>query len=196
MIHPLNSYQPAPTDDDLLPIVNENDEPIGVMPRRQVHLENRLHRAVHVGVFDSDGRIWLQRRAFTKDSWPGAWDLSATGHVDPDESYDAAAVRELAEELSIHARPSFVTKFDATEETGWEFQALYALRYDGKIKEFNRAEIQRMRLFTVDAIELILDGGDPRKTLAPGVARSLDFLTRAMPERLRADHPKSPDRRP
>lgn len=193
-MNPLN-YQHASSDDDLLPIVNENDEPIGVMPRRQVHLEHRLHRAVHVGIFNSDGRIWLQQRAVTKDSWPGAWDLAATGHVDPDETYDAAAVRELAEELSIEARPSFVTKFPATEESGWEFQALYALRYDGKIKEFNRAEISRMRLFSVDAIELILDGGDPRVTFAPGIARSLDSLLRAMPERLKADHPKSRERR-
>ncbi|MCE5231319.1 NUDIX domain-containing protein [bacterium] len=195
MTPPPLHYQPSPTDDDLLPIVNEKDEPIGVMPRRQVHLENRLHRAVHVGVFDSDGRIWLQRRAITKDSWAGAWDLSATGHVDPDESYDHAAVRELAEELGIDARPAFITKFEACEETGWEFQALYALRYDGKIKDYNRKEIMRMRLYTVDAIELILDGGDPRVTFAPSIARSLGFLTHAMPERARADHPK-PGRRP
>ncbi len=195
-MNPLPPYQSAPTDNDPLPVVNERDEPVGVMPRRQVHLENRRHRAVHVGIFDSNGRIWLQQRARTKDSWPGAWDLSATGHVDPGETYDQAAVRELAEELAIDARPAFVTKFDATEETGWEFQALYALRYDGPIKDFNRAEIERMKLFTVDAIELILDGGDPRVVFAPSIARALENLVRAMPERLRADHPRSPDRRP
>ncbi len=114
-MNPLPPYQSAPTDNDPLPVVNERDEPVGVMPRRQVHLENRRHRAVHVGIFDSNGRIWLQQRARTKDSWPGAWDLSATGHVDPGETYDQAAVRELAEELAIDARPAFVTKFDATE---------------------------------------------------------------------------------
>lgn len=185
--------QAADTDNDLIPLVNERDEVVGVKPRRQVHLERLRHRAVHIGVYDSDGRLWLQQRAMTKDTWAGAWDLSATGHVDVDESYDAAARRELAEELGIDAKPVFITKFEASEATGWEFQALYGLRWDGPIKNFDKREISRMRLYTIDAIENILDGADPRVTFAPSIAMALDYLTKAMPDRLRADHPKHPD---
>lgn len=186
--------QPAETDSDLLPVVNENDELVEVKPRREVHVGQLRHRAVHIGLFDSKGRLWLQQRAIKKDTWPLAWDLSATGHVDPDETYDQAARRELKEELGIDERPHFVTKFEACEATGWEFQALYAMRWDEPIKTFNKREISRMKLFTIDAIERILDGADPRVTFTPSIAMALDHLTRAMPDRFRADHPKPLDR--
>ena len=37
----------------------------------------------------------------TKDTFPGAWDSSSSGHVDSGEDYDDCAVRELREELGL-----------------------------------------------------------------------------------------------
>ena len=51
-----------------------------------------------------DGRLLLQRRAETKWVCPGAWDLAVTETVDAAESFDAAMVRGLAEELGIDLR--------------------------------------------------------------------------------------------
>ncbi len=195
MSDPTPDLQCADTDPDLLPVVDENDEQIDVLPRREVHLRGLRHRAVHVILFDGRGRLWLQRRALSKDTWPGAWDLAATGHVDVGESYDDAAARELREELNIEGRPQFVAKIPASERTGWEFHALYAMRWDERIREFNKREITQVKLFTVDAVELLLDGGDPRMPLTPGVEDALPYLAQALPERLRADHPRRPDRR-
>ena len=42
----------------------------------------------------------------TKDTFPGAWDSSASGHVESGEDYAACAVRELREELGWSARPA------------------------------------------------------------------------------------------
>lgn len=178
--HPTDSFYPASTDDDLLPVVDECDKLMGVMPRRQVHLERRRHRAVEIGVVDARGRVWLQRRAATKDAYPGFWDLSATGHVDPGESYEQAARRELREELGLEAEPLFAGKIEACERTGWEFQALYALRHEGEITGFNREEIDQMRLFTLQEIRAMRDGAAMPGRLTPCVAVHLPRILHAL----------------
>jgi isopentenyldiphosphate isomerase len=58
---------------------------------------------VHVLVRHSKGALFLQKRASTKRVQPGKWDSSVGGHLLPGESYEAAAKRELQEELGITA---------------------------------------------------------------------------------------------
>src|SRR6185503_1142083 len=105
--NPHERIQPACTDGDLLPVVDENDIQFDVLPRREVHLRALRHRAVHVCVIDPLGRLWLQLRSRAKDAWGGYWDLSATGHVDPGETYEFAAHRELHEELGLTGEPVY-----------------------------------------------------------------------------------------
>ena len=50
----------------------------------------------------AEGALYLQRRAATKDVWPNAWDLSVGEHLQPGESFEQAAHRGLAEELSVY----------------------------------------------------------------------------------------------
>ena len=115
-------YQKAPTDQDLIEYVDADDRVLGRMCRRQIHIRNLKHRSVHVAVVNHLDQLWLQKRRSTKDASPGCWDLSATGHLEPGESYDEAARRELAEELSIRGNPGIIRKYPATERNGWEFQ--------------------------------------------------------------------------
>ncbi len=119
--------------DEYFDVVNERDEPVGRALRREVHARGLWHRAVHILVFDSAGRVFLQKRSMTKDMSPGLWDSSCAGHVDAGEDYDAAAVRELHEELGIRvtAPPERLLRIDARAETGWEFCWIYRLRHDG-----------------------------------------------------------------
>lgn len=108
-------------------VVNERDEVIGRAPRREVHRTGLRHRAVHVFIFNARGEIFLQKRSMSKDSSPGLWDSSASGHVDAGEDYDACAVRELREEIGLHlaACPPRVGKVGPCAETGQEFVWLY-----------------------------------------------------------------------
>jgi len=116
-------------------VVNERDEPVGRALRREVHARKLWHRAVHILVFDSAGRIFLQKRSMKKDMSPGLWDSSCAGHVDAGEDYDAAAVRELREELGIRVAeaPERWLKLSPREETGWEFCWMYRLTHDGPL---------------------------------------------------------------
>ncbi|MDP2933889.1 MAG: NUDIX domain-containing protein [bacterium] len=98
-----------PTTDpqnEVFPIVNEQDEVIGKISRQEAHRSPHLmHRAVGVFILNSAGEILLQKRSATKDTFPNAWEILA-GHVQYGQKYLDTAVRELEEELGIIASPN------------------------------------------------------------------------------------------
>ena len=138
-----------PMPDEVFDVVNDNDEVIGQLPRRIVHRDGHKHRAVHVLVFDSRGRIFLQKRSMTKDTFPGAWDSSASGHLGSGEDYAGGAERELREELGWSApvppRPLF--KIAACAQTGQEFVWVYQGESEGPFT-LHPEEIERGAWFT------------------------------------------------
>jgi 16S rRNA (adenine1518-N6/adenine1519-N6)-dimethyltransferase len=117
--------------DEIFDIVNERNEVIGQAKRGEVHAKKLLHRAVHIFVFNKHGELWLQRRSHLKDVHPLAWDSSAAGHLDTGESYAAAAVRELKEEIGIEATTECIAQIPASEMTGHEFVELHRARHNG-----------------------------------------------------------------
>jgi isopentenyl-diphosphate delta-isomerase type 1 len=119
--------------DEIFDIVNERDEVIGQNTRGEVHRLGLLHRAVHVLVFNRRGEVFLQKRSLKKDTFPGAWDSSASGHVDTGEDYDACAVRELREEigLKLGRAPERWFKIEARVETGNEFVWVFRQQAEG-----------------------------------------------------------------
>ena len=119
--------------DEFFDVVNERDEPVRRARRSEVHARGLRHRAVHILVFDEHGRVFLQKRSMKKDTSPGLWNSSCSGHVDAGEDYDVAAVRELGEELGVVVAKPPVRwfKIDACEETGREFCWIYRMRASG-----------------------------------------------------------------
>jgi isopentenyldiphosphate isomerase len=119
--------------EEIFDIVNERDEVIDRRPRREVHRLGLTHRAVHVLVFNARGEVFLQKRSLTKDTSPGLWDSSASGHVDSGEDYDVCAVRELREEIGlvVAQTPERLFKIEARAETGQEFVWVYRCASEG-----------------------------------------------------------------
>jgi len=137
----------AKTPDELFDVVDERDRVVRQAPRREVHAQGWLHRAVHVLVFNRAGEVFLQKRSMAKDMSPGLWDSSCSGHLDAGEDYDAAAWRELQEEIGLFVEPVANADFrgvgaprpqlvrwlrvEACEETGQEFVWVYRVESDG-----------------------------------------------------------------
>lgn len=130
--------------EEIFDVVDEHDCVVGKATRREVHAVGLRHRAVHVLVFNSSGRLFLQKRSMTKDTWPGVWDSSASGHVSSGEAYDDCAARELEEELGFRPvrPPQRWFRLPACDETGQEFVWVYRLEASGPFT-LNSDEIER-----------------------------------------------------
>ena len=116
--------------DELFDVVDAEDRVIGRAPRREVHARHLSHRAVHILVHDAAGRLFLQKRSLAKDTFPGCWDSSCSGHVDAGENYVEAARRELGEELGWRdsSRPlRHLLKLPTSPVTGFEFIEVFLL---------------------------------------------------------------------
>lgn len=113
------------TDNDILEIVDAEDTVIGTATRSEIHRKGLMHRAAHVFVFNDLGEIYVQRRSASKDKHPLKLDSSAAGHVDPGETYQQTAVRELHEELGIEAEVQEIFRVSASEITDNEHVALF-----------------------------------------------------------------------
>lgn len=148
--HPLKSD--AQKGDELFDVVDENDQITGQAIRNEVHRQGLRHRAVHLFVFNRCGELFLQKRSHLKDVHPGAWDSSAAGHLDAGETYEAAARRELEEELGLTAEVEKIAELPASARTGHEFVHLYRAQAQGKIR-WPASEIEFGQFFPLDLID-------------------------------------------
>lgn len=117
-------------------VVNDRNEVVGKERRSAVHRLGLKHRAVHVLVFNSRGHVFLQKRSMLKDSSPGLWDSSASGHVDSGEDYDESVIRECSEEIGIQLEvlPEKLFLIEASEDTGQEFVWVYRCKHEGPFR--------------------------------------------------------------
>ena len=118
---------------DIFDVVDRSDKVLRQELRAVVHREKLLHRAVHVFVFNKAGQLYLQRRSMAKDTSPGKWASSCSGHVDSGEDYDKAAGRELIEEIGLHNPVDLKRLFKEApcESTGNEFVWVYSCQSEG-----------------------------------------------------------------
>jgi isopentenyl-diphosphate delta-isomerase len=116
-------------------LVNENDEEIGSGEKLEVHREGQLHRAFSIFIFDSAGRLLLQKRSETKYHSGGLWTNTCCGHPRPGETVEAAAHRRLQEEMNFDCELQACAHFIYRAEVGsglteWEYDHVFAGVYD------------------------------------------------------------------
>ena len=119
--------------EEIFDVVDAQDRVVGRRTRADVHRLGLMHRAAHVLVFNQKGEVFLQKRSLKKDRQPGKWDSSASGHVDSGEDYDHCAVRELREEIGLHATipPRRLFKLSAGQDTDQEHVWVYHCQAEG-----------------------------------------------------------------
>lgn len=123
--------------------VNASDEIIGAGPIVNAVSKGTIVRISRIFLCNSKGELLLQKRADTMKSAAGKWDQTAGGHVDVGEDYEAAACRELAEEMGIeNVELNEVAKFYSEEtdmaKTKKRFNKIFTGVYDGKVRTDNQ----------------------------------------------------------
>ena len=162
-------------NEELLDRVDDANRVIGTVPRAQAHGDPTLeHRAVHVLIFDDQGRWLLQKRSPSKRIEPGKWDTAVGGHLEVGEDYAAAAVREAREELGItisRADLEPLHKYVARSAVQTEHLRTYRVHSPGPFTP-HPDEIDEVRFWTADELRAAVGTG----ALSQVLERELSLL--------------------
>lgn len=169
----------ADLEDELLEVIDEQGRVIGIRSRAEIHNDPSLaHRAVHVFVMNKQGDLFFQKRSRTKRIQPGKWDTSVGGHVNPGESYEAAAAREFEEELGVKmadlgngARMELLHSYVWHSPVETEHVKTYRIIYEGPFT-LHPAEIEDGRFWAPDEIRAAVRTG----VLTPNLEEELRRL--------------------
>ena len=149
------SYNPNSTDNqkELFVEVDENDNVIGPVSRRECHNETKKpwHRSVHVYLFDHKGEIYFTQRSMKKDTAPGQWTVAVGGHVSWGETPEEAAKKECQQELSIKPPIKQIGKLTIDYRTEREVIYIFA-GVTSDTPKINPEEVEQIRSFPFDKI--------------------------------------------
>ena len=167
--------------------VSENDEVVGPISKFDSHYKvGTYHRAFSVLLFDSSGRLLLQRRASHKITFPDVWANSCCSHpLHSDEELEMknnlgvkrAAVRKLEQELGIPPSQvpldkfDFVTKmrYQARQDDDWierEVDHCLVIHADVDVNP-NPNEVSEIKWVSQDELEEMLIAEDSENVIAP-----------------------------
>ena len=167
--------------------VSENDEVIGPISKFDSHYKvGTYHRAFSVLLFDSSGRLLLQRRASHKITFPDVWANSCCSHpLHSDEELEMknnlgvkrAAIRKLEQELGISPSQvpldkfDFVTKmrYQARQDDDWierEVDHCLVIHADVDVNP-NPNEVSEIKWVSQAELEEMLLAEDPENVIAP-----------------------------
>lgn len=166
--------------EERLEVYDAEGRPTGVAKSRAaIHRDGDWHLAFFCWIVTTDGRVLLQKRASTKDVWPGRYDASAAGHVRFGEGL-TGALREIEEELGVTppalADLDYVGRFSlvSTHDNGIvcrEHQDTFLWRSGRPLADYRPGpEVASLLLVPVSEITSLGD------TLVPHDPRMLDAL--------------------
>ncbi|MDQ1351163.1 MAG: hypothetical protein QG657_1465 [Acidobacteriota bacterium] len=141
-------------------IVDKEGNVINRAPRSLCHSgPGLLHPVVHIHIIDDKDRIFLQKRAMTKQIQPGKWDTAVGGHLISGEKVEDGLKREAKEELGITkftVQPLFRYTWETEVES--ELVFMFVSRYDKAII-IDREEIEEGKYWKIKKIKESLGKG-------------------------------------
>jgi isopentenyl-diphosphate delta-isomerase len=144
-------------------LVDTNDEEIGLMPKLEAHQRGALHRAFSIFIFNSNGELMMQKRAFEKYHSGGLWTNTCCSHPITNEFIQKTANIRLMEEMGISCELKNISKFIYKAElenglTEYEYDYLF-IGYSNNVASINIKEAIDWKWMKIEDIkkDLILN---------------------------------------
>ena len=138
-------------------LVNEQDEPIGLMPKMEAHEKGVLHRAFSVFVLNEANEIMLQQRAAQKYHSPLLWTNTTCSHQRQGETNIQAGTRRLREEMGFttELKELFSFIYKAPFDNGLTEHELdhVMIGYYNEEPNINREEAESWKWMAIDAVK-------------------------------------------
>ena len=134
-------------------LVDEQDQPIGLMEKQAAHVTPHLHRAFSIFIFNSKGELLMQQRALSKYHSPGLWTNTCCSHPRAGETLEEATSRRLMEEMGMtckmHEVYTFIYKAPVGEGlTEHEFDHVFIGQSDD-IPVINHKEVESWKYMNI-----------------------------------------------
>lgn len=142
-------------------LVDEQDQPIGLMEKQAAHIGPHLHRAFSVFIFNSKGELLMQQRALSKYHSPGLWTNTCCSHPRACETLEEATSRRLMEEMGMtcpmHEVYTFIYKAPVGQGlTEHEFDHVFIGQSDD-IPNINTDEVASWKYMRLDDLKKDLE---------------------------------------
>lgn len=132
-----------------------------IIERGEQILPDRYRLAVHVCIFDRDGRMLIQQRQPFKSDRSNMWDVTVGGSAVSGDTSQTAAEREVMEEIGLPIsldgeRPRITINFDGG------FDDIWCLKRDVDISslKLQYEEVQAVKWATKEEIIAMIDSGE------------------------------------
>ncbi|MBC8883175.1 isopentenyl-diphosphate Delta-isomerase [Flavobacterium piscinae] len=138
-------------------LVNENDEPIGLMEKLEAHEKAVLHRAFSVFVLNDKNEVMLQQRAHHKYHSPLLWTNTCCSHQREGETNIQAGTRRLYEEMGFttELKELFHFIYKAPFDNGLTEHELdhVMIGYYNEAPKINPDEVESWKWMSIEAIK-------------------------------------------
>ncbi|MFD2909726.1 isopentenyl-diphosphate Delta-isomerase [Flavobacterium ardleyense] len=138
-------------------LVNEHDEPIGVMNKMEAHEKAVLHRAFSVFVLNDKNEVMLQQRAHHKYHSPLLWTNTCCSHQRAGETNIEAGKRRLSEEMGfvVELKELFHFIYKAPFDNGLTEHELdhVMIGYSNETPIINPEEVESWKWMTIEDIK-------------------------------------------
>ena len=127
-------------------LVDKKGNQIGIEEKIKAHFKGKLHRAFSIFIFNSKGKLLLQKRAKSKYHSGGLWSNTCCSHPRPNRNLKEEAERRLKEEMGINCDLkevfSFIYKVKVKAKKGnlieHEFDHVFLGKFDKNPKPKKR----------------------------------------------------------
>ncbi|GLB53633.1 DNA mismatch repair protein MutT [Neptunitalea chrysea] len=145
--------------------------------KKLAHRYGYIHGTVHIWFYTIAKELLLQKRAITKEAFPGLWDTSVAGHISAGETILEAAVREVEEEIGLSIEPSSLRNIGVSQQRvehssdfiDAEFNHLFICALTIPIEKLQRQieEVDELKLISITNFQQQLTNQEALKLYVP-----------------------------